>query len=119
MVMQELPSKNSPRGDKDGTLYSCLSGVALDGARKGTRLTAIPTVVSDWGFWLERYPNAVAYHMFDKYQPVESPANENSDAAASRRAADPRMSGDTAVLGVWTGKWARGYPLSRVAKAGR
>src|SRR5438105_4530715 len=56
---------------KDGTLYSCLSGVAFDGPKKGSRLTPIPTVVSDWGFWLERYPQAVAYHMFDKYKPVD------------------------------------------------
>src|SRR5205823_4349939 len=30
---------------KDGTIYSCLSGLALEGPRKGTRLTPIPTVV--------------------------------------------------------------------------
>src|SRR5437879_11139011 len=59
--------------NKDGTLYSALSGLAFDGPQKGTRLPPIPTVVSDWGFWLRRYPHAVAYHMFDKYQPVELP----------------------------------------------
>jgi hypothetical protein len=65
---------------KDGTLYSALSGVAFDGPKKCTRLTPIPTLVSDWGFWLERYPHAVAYHMFDKYKPVELPAAANRDA---------------------------------------
>src|ERR1700738_3605429 len=34
---------------KDGTLYSCLTGLAFDGPRKGTRLTPAPTLVSDWG----------------------------------------------------------------------
>src|SRR5206468_11595933 len=47
---------------EDGTLYSCLTGVAFEGPRKGTRLQTIPTLVSDWGFWLEKYPQAVAYH---------------------------------------------------------
>ncbi len=47
---------------KDGTLYSCLTGVAFDGPKKGTRLTPVPTVVSDWGWWLGHYPDAVAYH---------------------------------------------------------
>src|SRR5436305_710778 len=31
---------------KDGTLYSCLSGLAFDGPRKGTRLKPIPTLMS-------------------------------------------------------------------------
>src|SRR5437764_7701508 len=39
----------------DGTLYSCLTGLAFDGPRKGSRLQPIPTLVSDWGFWLQRY----------------------------------------------------------------
>jgi hypothetical protein len=103
---------------KDGTLYSTLSGVALDGPKKGTRLTPIPTLVSDWGFWLERYPQAVAYHMFDKYQPVELPAGPNKDAQASRGPADKRLPADAAVLGLWTGKSARAYPLDVLAKAG-
>src|SRR5438093_674692 len=33
---------------KDGTLYSCLSGVAFDGPHKGDRLRPIATIVSDW-----------------------------------------------------------------------
>ena len=49
---------------KDGTLYSCLSGRAFAGPKKGTRLEPIPTLVSDWGFWLERYPGTVAYISF-------------------------------------------------------
>src|SRR5437899_4110780 len=69
---------------KDGTLYSCLSGVAFDGPRKGTRLRPVPTLVSDWGFWLKRYPQNVAYHMFDKYKPVEAAATPNADALRSR-----------------------------------
>ncbi len=103
---------------KDGTLYSSLSGVAFAGPGKGTRLTAIPTVVSDWGFWLEHYPNAVAYHMFDKYKPVELPTVLNKDSQASRGPSDPRLAADTPVLGVWTGKTARAYPLDTVMKAG-
>src|SRR6516162_2138334 len=69
---------------KDGTLYSSLSGVALDGPKKGTRLTPVPTLVSDWGYWLGHYPNAVAYHMFDKYTPVELPGKVNPESVQSR-----------------------------------
>lgn len=103
---------------KDGTLYSCLSGVAFEGPKKGTRLKAVPTVVSDWGWWLEKYPNAVAYHMFDKYQPVELPAEEHPDSVKSRGKPDPRLKTGDEVLGVWTGKIARAYPIKDLEKIG-
>jgi hypothetical protein len=103
---------------KDGTLYSCLTGIAFDGPKKGTRLPAVPTLVSDWGFWLQRYPQAVAYHMFDKYQPSELTAEPNEDARKSRGPADPRLPEATPVLGVTAGKQARAYPLDALEKAG-
>jgi hypothetical protein len=104
---------------KDGTLYSCLTGLAFDGPNKGKRLTPVPTLVSNWGFWLKRYPGAVAYHMFDKYQPRELPDKINEDSRKSRPAhGDNRLSADTFVLGVSRDKLARAYPLESLAKAG-
>jgi hypothetical protein len=104
---------------KDGTLFSCLTGLAFDGPRKGTRLEPVPTLVSDWGFWLRRYPGGVAYHMFDKYQPVELPDKVNEDSRRSRRdKGDDRLPAETLVLGVRNGKQARAYPLEALAKAG-
>jgi hypothetical protein len=103
---------------KDGTLYSCLTGIAFDGPNKGKRLQAVPTLVSDWGFWLRRYPGGVAYHMFDKYQPVELPTQTNEDAKKSRIPADKRLAEETPVLGVSEGDGARAYPLETLAKVG-
>jgi hypothetical protein len=103
---------------KDGTLYSCLSGRAVAGPKKGTRLEPIPTLVSDWGYWLERYPGTVAYHMFDKYKPVELPAAPAEGSLKSRGPADKRLPADTPVLGVFHGGAARAYPLETLAKAG-
>jgi hypothetical protein len=104
---------------KDGTLYSCLTGIAFDGPNKGHRLTPVPTLVSDWGYWLKRYPGAVAYHMFDKYQPIDLPAIAHEDALRSRPTkADGRLDGESRVLGVSHGKQARAYPLDALAKAG-
>jgi hypothetical protein len=103
---------------KDGTLFSCLTGVAFDGPRKGTRLPAVPTVVSDWGYWLEKYPNAVAYHMFDKYQPVDLPTKEDPDSVKSRGKPDPRLKPDEPVLGVRIGTAARAYPVALLEKNG-
>jgi hypothetical protein len=103
---------------KDGTLYSCLTGVAFDGPRKGDRLKPVPTLVSDWGYWLERYPGAVAYHMFEKYQPVELPTAVHDDSRRSRGPADPRLPAGAPVLGVAAGRQARAYPLEALEKAG-
>jgi hypothetical protein len=103
---------------KDGTLYSCLSGIAVAGPRKGTRLEPVPTLVSAWGFWLERYPEAVAYQMFDRYQPIALPTRVHEDSCKSRGPADVRMAPAALVLGVVDGKHARAYPLERLVKAG-
>jgi hypothetical protein len=103
---------------KDGTLYSCLTGAAFDGPRKGTRLAPVPAVVTDWGWWLGKYPDAVAYHMFDKYRPVELPAGENPDSVRSRGGPDPRLKPGEEVLGVWAGKTARAYPAAVLEENG-
>jgi len=103
---------------KDGTLFSCLTGKAFDGPQKGTQLKAVPTLVSNWGDWLERYPQAVAYQMFDKYTPVELPAQVNRKSHESRGAVDSRLSADESVLGVASNESARAYRLSELAKSG-
>jgi len=103
---------------KDGTLYSCLSGVAFAGPKKGERLRPIPTLRSDWGFWLKQYPGTVAYHMFDKYKPVELPATSSEGSKKSRGPVDARLPADTPVLGVRSGEDSRAYPLAALEKAG-
>ncbi len=101
------------RDKTDDTLFSCLSGVAFEGKRKGERLTPIPTIVSTWGEVMTRNPNAVAYHMFEKYTPSELPAKANDDSARSRMAkVDPRLKADQLVLGVRVGNKTRAYPLA-------
>ena len=37
----------------------------------------MPTLVNTWGHWLETYPHAVAYQMFDNYVPTELPDKPN------------------------------------------
>jgi hypothetical protein len=103
---------------KDGTLYSGLTGIAFEGPKKGTRLQPEPTLVSEWGFWQKRYPQAVAFTMYDKYKPVELPTELNEDSLKSRGPADKRLPAETMVLGVWDGKHARAYPLDALEKAG-
>jgi hypothetical protein len=104
---------------KDGTLYSCLSGIAFAGPKQGTRLAPVPTLVGAWGDWLARYPHGVAYQMFDKYQPVALPLEADADSVTSRPArSDSRLAPEALVLGVAHGKQTRAYPLDALAKAG-
>jgi Protein of unknown function (DUF3179) len=104
---------------KDGTLFSSLSGRAFDGPRKGQRLKPIATIETNWGHWLAGYPGAVAYHMFEKYQPVELPKQENKESLATRlpwgpSAVDPNLP----VVGVEAGDAAAAYSLEWLEKSG-
>jgi hypothetical protein len=96
---------------KDGTLYSCLSGKAIDGPDKGKQLQSVPTLVSNWGYWLKHYPHAVAYHMFDKYKAVDLPAGGSEGARKSRGRLDARLPAETLVLGVYEKGKATAYRL--------
>jgi hypothetical protein len=99
----------------DGTLYSCLSGDAFDGPRKGHRLTPIPTLVTTWGEVMARNPNAVAYHMFEKYKPTEMPKTAHPESVRSRPAdIDVRRKPDELVLGIRVGNETKAYPLSEL-----
>ncbi|MCI0331717.1 MAG: DUF3179 domain-containing protein [Planctomycetes bacterium] len=103
---------------KDGTLYSCLSGLAFDGPKKGSRLEAVPTLMSDWGFWLKRYPGNVAYQMFDKYQPLDLTSTVNKNSKDSRIPVDKRLSADQEVLGVVEDGKAKAYLIDALSKRG-
>jgi hypothetical protein len=103
---------------QDGTLYSCLSGVAFEGPNKGSRLQPVPTLVSAWGPWLQRYPGTLAYRMDPKYEPAELPTAVHKDSCHSRARPDTRLPASTPVLGVIEGTHARAYPLDLLAEAG-
>jgi hypothetical protein len=103
---------------KDGTLYSCLTGKAFEGPKAGTKLEPIPTLVSDWGAWMKRYPNTVAYEMFDKYKPTELPKKEIEASLQSRGPVDPRLPQDETVLGVASDDKERAYRLDDLKKLG-
>ena len=100
---------------RDDTLYSALTGVAFAGPKKGTRLPIVPSVMSTWGEVMDRYPNAVAYHMSDKYKPGEVPTAADPDSVKSRPAkTDPRLKADELVLGVRVGNTTKAYPLAKM-----
>ena len=103
---------------KDGTLYSALSGRAFAGPKKGSRLEAVPALQSNWGWWLKRYPDTVAYHLYARYKPEAAAAQPNASSLRSRGKADPRLPAGERVLGVVVGKEARAYRIADLKKAG-
>jgi hypothetical protein len=103
---------------KDGTLYSCLTGIAFDGPHKGEQLKPLPTLMSDWGYWLKEYPDNVAYHMFDKYQPRDLPTTVNAESQKTRSQLDNRLSAEKEVLGVFDRGKSRAYPIKSLAHSG-
>ena len=103
---------------KDGTLYSCLSGRAFAGPRKGDQLKPVPTLTSTWGDWMKKYPHAVAYHMFDKYQPVELQRDSNVESEQTRWSWRSEHSPDELVLGVADKTTAVAILQSSLKKAG-
>lgn len=102
---------------KDGTLYSALTGRAFAGPDEGKRLALVPTVMSEWGWWLKHYPDTVAFQMYDKYKAVDAPTKAHPSSVKSRGKADPRLPADERVLGVYEGGEARAYRVADLKKA--
>ena len=100
------------RDTTDGTVFSALSGLGIEGPRKGERLAVVPTIASTWGEAMARNPNAVAYEMHDKYKAVELPTEKNADSVKTRaEKVDARLKPEESVLGVRIEEIAKAYPL--------
>lgn len=103
---------------KDGTIYSALSGRGIEGPKKGKRLMPIPSLVSTWGHWMDRYPNAVAYQMYPKYEPSDALPVDEQLAKKSRGKNDDRLPENSRVLGVYIDEsHQKAYPMEAIAKA--
>jgi len=98
---------------KDGTLWSGLTGSAFDGPRKGQRLERLPSMVTDWSYWLMLHPESTAYNLFDgkKYRLAELPTELSAEAKESMGAINPRLDASANVLGVEIGDRTKAYPL--------
>ncbi|MBI3852951.1 MAG: DUF3179 domain-containing protein [Verrucomicrobia bacterium] len=98
---------------RDGTLWSALSGRAIDGPKKGERLERIPSLLTDWGYWLMLHPESTAYDLFDgkKYPAAELPSALSAEAKETMGTVDARLKPQMRVLGVELGELTKAYPL--------
>jgi hypothetical protein len=98
---------------KDGTLWSALSGRAIQGPQKGKRLQRIPSLLTEWGHWLMLHPESTAYDLFDgkKYPLAELPQEMSREAKESLGNVDARFPAMSEVLGVEAGGVQRAFAL--------
>ena len=87
---------------RDGTLWSAISGRAIEGPQSGTKLERVPSILTTWKHWLMLHPESTAYDLFDgkKYPTAELPSEVSPDALASIGNVDGRMEKFAMVLGV-------------------
>ncbi len=98
---------------KDGTLWSALTGKAIQGKQSGKQLTRIPSLVTNWNYWLMLHPESTTYDLFDgkKYPSTPIPKQMSHEAKKSLQHVDDRLKTQTDVLGVEFADSQRAYPL--------
>lgn len=86
----------------DGTIWSALTGIAIEGPRKGETLKRIPSLVTNWNYWLMLHPESTTYDLFEgkTYKTTPLPVNASAESLASRSTVDPRMNADSLVIGL-------------------
>jgi hypothetical protein len=103
---------------RDGTLWSALSGRAIAGPKAGQRLERLPSLTTQWGYWLMLHPESTAYDLFDgqRYPIAELPSEMSADAKQSMGHSDPRLHAVKPVLGVELGTHGKAYPLDETVE---
>ena len=98
---------------QDGTLWSALSGVAFEGPQKGRRLQRIPSMVTDWGYWLMLHPESTAYDLYDgkRYPAAMLPTEMSREARETMGEVDQRLKPLAPVLGLEAGDQSEAFPL--------
>lgn len=98
---------------RDGTLWSAISGRAIEGPKKGMKLKRVPNVVTQWKHWLMLHPESTAYDLYDgkKYPVAELPEKMSPDALATMGEVDDRFEKFTPVLGIEGAKETLAVPL--------
>jgi hypothetical protein len=97
---------------KDGTIFDCLTGVAVEGPRQGERLQPLPALETKWGPWLKEHPGTVAYQMVDKFVPLAIPKAVSEESRATRPKPDSRLDPEARVFGLAIGSVSKAWPVS-------
>lgn len=87
---------------RDGSLWSCLTGRAFSGPQSGKRLVRIPSLTTEWSYWLMLHPESTAYDLFDgrRYPTAPIPGQISPEARESMGPVDGRLPEQALVCGV-------------------
>ncbi len=99
--------------DKDGSLWSALSGRCISGPKKGQRLKRVPSMATQWDYWLMLHPESTAYDLFDgnKYNVVSLPTKMSPEARSALNGVDERLNATALVMGVGSGDATMAFPI--------
>jgi hypothetical protein len=102
----------------DGTLWSALSGRGLSGPQQGRRLERLPSLTTQWAYWLMLHPESTAYDLFDgqRYPMAELPAQLSPEARQTMGQVNARLDPRHLVLGVDLGARGKAFPLDPAAE---
>jgi hypothetical protein len=102
----------------DGSLWSALTGIAIDGPKQGSRMKRVPGMVTTWGHWLMLHPESTAYDLFDgnKYPVADLPTDVSRDALANMGVVDSRLDRFAPVLGIEGDSSQLAFPLDGLAE---
>lgn len=103
---------------KDGSLWSALTGECFDGPSKGQKLERVPSMLSQWDYWLMLHPESTAYDLYDgkKYAVTELPTELSAEAKRGMGEVDARLTALVNVAGVAVGTETRAYPLDGLSE---
>src|SRR6185295_19294774 len=103
---------------RDGTLWSALTGIAFDGPQKDKRLERLPSLMTEWGYWLMLHPESTAYNLFDgkKYPMAELSGETSAGARETMGGVNTRLGPLTKVIGVELNGKTKAYPLDGVGE---
>jgi len=103
---------------RDGTLWSALTGRALEGPLKGNQLERIPSLTTTWGYWMMLHPESTAYDLFDgkKYPMAPLPHELSPEAKATMEEGDERLPSMSLVLGIDDGKHQKAFAINDTAE---
>lgn len=103
---------------EDGTLWSALTGIAFDGPRKGQRLRRVPSLTTNWSYWMMLHPESTAYDLFDgtTYKAAELPTRMSAEARRSMGEVDARLKPRASVLGVEFPTANKAYALDELSE---
>lgn len=102
----------------DGTLWSALSGLAFEGPQKGKRLERIPSLTTEWGYWLMLHPESTTYDLYDgkKYPQADMPQAISPEAKKTMGEVDSRLKPTAMIAGVEIGDQYKAFPLDGLAE---